>query len=206
MGQTRKPELDNRILNAAKKLFIQNGFQPTSLRDISKQAKVTLSNLYNYYPDKNSLFTAVLKAELSDLERLCEFGRNHAPTVSPFGSLSQQQDYFHLAYQYINKHRKELHLLFNQAAGSSLEKYPDYLIEQYQRNWNLYFKKLHKQFPSRKFKKPSVHFLKSIANLYLYMVRLVISEHYSQKKAAALYTELATFIWHGGMGILSNHE
>jgi AcrR family transcriptional regulator len=44
------------IEDAARELFIRQGFHATSMRDIAKGAEVSLGNLYNYYPTKEAIF------------------------------------------------------------------------------------------------------------------------------------------------------
>ena len=146
MSQVKKPAVEKRILKAAKLIFLKYGFINASLRDIAKHAKVALSNLYNYFPDKNAIFVAVLKPELDDLEKLCEFGRTHRRETTPFESLKEKKQYLRIALDYINLHRQELNLLFNQSFGSSLENYTDYLAQQYETNWNHLFIDLKKNF------------------------------------------------------------
>lgn len=158
MSQVKKPEVEKRILKAAKLLFLKHGFLKASLRDIAKHSKVALSNLYNYFPDKNAIFVTVLKPELDDLEKLCEFGRTHRREMTPFESLQEKKQYLRIALDYITLHRQELNLLFNQSFGSSLENYTDYLAQQYETNWNLLFIDLKKKFPNQKFRKPSSFF------------------------------------------------
>lgn len=48
------------IEDAAKALFIRQGFHATSMRDIAREAKVSLGNLYNYYETKESLFESII--------------------------------------------------------------------------------------------------------------------------------------------------
>lgn len=48
------------IEDAARELFIKQGFHATSMRDISKRASVSLGNLYNYYPTKESIFESLI--------------------------------------------------------------------------------------------------------------------------------------------------
>lgn len=48
------------IEDAARELFIRQGFHATSMRDISKRAKVSLGNLYNYYPTKEAIFESII--------------------------------------------------------------------------------------------------------------------------------------------------
>jgi AcrR family transcriptional regulator len=50
-----------RIEDAARELFIKQGFHATSMRDISRGADVSLGNLYNYYPTKDSIFESIIE-------------------------------------------------------------------------------------------------------------------------------------------------
>jgi AcrR family transcriptional regulator len=50
-----------RIEDAARELFIKQGFHATSMRDISKRADVSLGNLYNYYPTKEWIFESIIE-------------------------------------------------------------------------------------------------------------------------------------------------
>lgn len=57
------------IETAAKDLFIKQGFHATSMRDISKRAKVSLGNLYNYYKTKEAIFESIINRYLSEMDR-----------------------------------------------------------------------------------------------------------------------------------------
>lgn len=48
------------IEDAARELFIKQGFHATSMRDIAKRADVSLGNLYNYYETKESIFESII--------------------------------------------------------------------------------------------------------------------------------------------------
>lgn len=48
------------IEDAARELFIKQGFHATSMRDIAKRAEVSLGNLYNYYETKDSIFESII--------------------------------------------------------------------------------------------------------------------------------------------------
>jgi AcrR family transcriptional regulator len=53
---------DNKLVieNAARELFIKQGFHATSMRDIAKTAEVSLGNLYNYYETKEAIFESIV--------------------------------------------------------------------------------------------------------------------------------------------------
>jgi len=48
------------IEDAAKQLFIRQGFHATSMRNISARAGTSLGNLYNYYPTKEAILGSII--------------------------------------------------------------------------------------------------------------------------------------------------
>ncbi len=56
------------IEDASRELFIRQGFHATSMRDIAKTAKVSLGNLYNYYPTKESIFESIIDNYLTIID------------------------------------------------------------------------------------------------------------------------------------------
>ena len=62
-----------KIEEAARELFIRQGFHATSMRDIAKGAGVSLGNLYNYYETKDAIFESIVAKYLEVIdERLRE--------------------------------------------------------------------------------------------------------------------------------------
>jgi TetR/AcrR family transcriptional repressor of uid operon len=48
------------IEEAARELFIKQGFHATSMRDIARTAEVSLGNLYNYYETKEAIYQSII--------------------------------------------------------------------------------------------------------------------------------------------------
>jgi len=59
----RKGRKFDQVLEGARKVFLRDGFEGTSVDDIARQAGVSKATLYSYFPDKRLLFLAVAKAE-----------------------------------------------------------------------------------------------------------------------------------------------
>ncbi|MEJ5055951.1 TetR/AcrR family transcriptional regulator [Sphingobacterium sp. MYb382] len=57
--QRHKEDLRNRILEAAKKLFVQQGYEATSIRKIAKEIEFSPTTIYIYYKDKNDIIYAL---------------------------------------------------------------------------------------------------------------------------------------------------
>lgn len=74
-----------RIMDAAEMLFARQGYQGTSLRDIAAEAGLREPGLYNYFPNKEALYAAVLERSLRPMEeriaRLLEGGTPSAADV-----------------------------------------------------------------------------------------------------------------------------
>jgi len=204
MSQYKKDEVALRILRSAKSIFLKYGYHRASLRSICNQAKTSLSNLYNYYPNKDALFIAVLSPLLNDIEKVCKYGRSYQSKNTEFESLDDKKNNLAIALAYIKKHRSELNLLFNLSFGSSLENYSEYLSQEYEKNWILFFDNLQKNCPDEKFKKPSSFFLRNMAHFHIMTVRKIISHQLSDDEMTTLTDELAIFFWHGGMGLIKN--
>lgn len=59
--------IDPRILESAKKEFLERGFEKASLKHICQQAEVTTGALYKRYKGKEDLFCAVVADVVADL-------------------------------------------------------------------------------------------------------------------------------------------
>lgn len=58
-----------RILQAARSLFANNGYAATTMQMIAKQAGLVPSGIYHYFAGKNDLLEAVLDRETAALDR-----------------------------------------------------------------------------------------------------------------------------------------
>lgn len=59
--QTKKKEMEKKIVDAAINLFLKDGFEQTSLRKIVKKAGTSLGNFTNYFESKEALFEFIVK-------------------------------------------------------------------------------------------------------------------------------------------------
>lgn len=64
-----RPDTKTRILDTAEKLFGQNGFEATSLRDITAEAKVNLAAINYHFQSKDSLIDAVIQRRIEPVNR-----------------------------------------------------------------------------------------------------------------------------------------
>ncbi len=64
-----KESTRNRIINSAKKLFAEQGYQKTTIVDISKQAGLSEAALYEYFQGKEDLLLTIPDLWVSELLR-----------------------------------------------------------------------------------------------------------------------------------------
>jgi len=66
--RTFSPSLDlDPVLGAAAKSFVALGYHGTTMREIARQAELSVPGLYHHYPSKQHMLIAVLDAALADL-------------------------------------------------------------------------------------------------------------------------------------------
>jgi TetR/AcrR family transcriptional regulator, fatty acid metabolism regulator protein len=65
--RSTKEDTKNRIIESAKKLFAEQGYQKTTVVDISKQAGLSEAALYEYFQGKEDLLLAIPDLWVSDL-------------------------------------------------------------------------------------------------------------------------------------------
>jgi AcrR family transcriptional regulator len=66
-------QVDERILKAARGIFLQRGFEGASIDEIALAARAGKPTIYARFGDKRALFTAVMKHDV--LSRIAEFSR-----------------------------------------------------------------------------------------------------------------------------------
>ncbi len=64
-----RADTKTRILDTAEKLFGQNGFEATSLRDITAEAEVNLAAVNYHFQSKDSLIDAVIQRRIEPINR-----------------------------------------------------------------------------------------------------------------------------------------
>ncbi len=70
MAQVLKDEQKNKIINSAKAEFAKNGLEHASLREIAKNADMTVGNLYRYFKNKQALADAILSPLITELDAI----------------------------------------------------------------------------------------------------------------------------------------
>jgi AcrR family transcriptional regulator len=70
-----------RILEVALEMFIEHGYDKTSLREIAEHLGVTKAALYYHFPTKEDIVTSLLEDRARQLAHLTEWGRQQPRTL-----------------------------------------------------------------------------------------------------------------------------
>ncbi len=79
-GKREHTKAQNRraILDAAQEIFTEMGYGAASIRDIVRRSGLAAGTFYNYFPDKESVFKAVLEEHTTELRRRLREARARA--------------------------------------------------------------------------------------------------------------------------------
>ena len=72
------------ILDAARHCFLECGYEATSIRDVIRRTQLATGTFYNYFPDKESLLNALIKARMESLTEQLSMVRRTAQTMREF--------------------------------------------------------------------------------------------------------------------------
>jgi len=79
-GKRAQTKANNRraILDAAQEIFTEMGYGAASIRDVVRRSGLAAGTFYNYFPDKQSVFRAVLEEHTTELRRRLRESRAQA--------------------------------------------------------------------------------------------------------------------------------
>jgi AcrR family transcriptional regulator len=85
-GKRERTKAQNRaaILQAAREVFAELGYDAAGVRDIVRRTDLASGTFYNYFPDKESVFRAVLDQSAQEARRRLRAARAGAGTLERF--------------------------------------------------------------------------------------------------------------------------
>lgn len=195
--QTIKDEIRQRILDAARQEFLSCGFEKASIRTIAANAKTAKSNLYNYFADKDALFSAVLEPTVSSIRQGFEAARlQSVGTGADTYTMGSQEGYIRVVMLFVAEHTADVILLLFRAGGSSLAGFKDEAIEKYTDLMADWFAAA---VPGRV---PSRVFIRCVASFYATIVEQMLLERPSREKAGEYMSEFLKFVYGGWSALM----
>jgi AcrR family transcriptional regulator len=86
VGRRERTKAANRaaILDAARTVFAEQGYEGASVRDIIRGTDLASGTFYNYFPDKDAIFVALIEETGEEARRRVRNARRSARTASEF--------------------------------------------------------------------------------------------------------------------------
>ena len=86
LGRREQTKAANRaaILDAAREVFAEQGYEAASVRDIIRRTELASGTFYNYFPDKDAIFVALIEEAGEQARRRVRAARRSARTASEF--------------------------------------------------------------------------------------------------------------------------
>jgi AcrR family transcriptional regulator len=130
--QTQKDNIRKVILEVARSEFMEKGFKDTSMRSIALKAGVVLSNIYNYFRNKDEIFREVLSNLLNAIDSTME--EHNSPdyiNTDIFCSDEYMRSQIDLFVELVENHKENFKLLLFKSAGSSLENFRNEITDRH---------------------------------------------------------------------------
>lgn len=86
VGRRERTKAANRaaILDAARQVFAEHGYEGAAVRDIIRRTDLASGTFYNYFPDKDAIFVALIAEAAEEARRRVRAARRSARTARDF--------------------------------------------------------------------------------------------------------------------------
>jgi AcrR family transcriptional regulator len=98
-----REETEDALLEAGEQVFAEQGVLGTRIEDISKRAGVAVGTLYNYFEDRDQLFTALMVRRRAELVKTLEAVSEQARGKSWHAEF---EDVLRATLSYLERHRR----------------------------------------------------------------------------------------------------
>jgi AcrR family transcriptional regulator len=191
--QTKKTDVRKVILEVAKVEFLKKGYKNASMRTIAKNTGVGLSNIYNYFKNKDEILEEVLKPLLQAFNIMIE--EHNSPeyiSLDIFISKEYQQKQINMFVKLILKYREELNLLLFQVHGSSLENFHDEYTNRHTEKGLEYMLKMKEKYPHIN-TDISDFFMHTISSWWISIIGEIVSHDLEDNEIQKFITEYMEF-------------
>ncbi len=204
--QTKKHDIHTAILEAARIEFLKSGFKGANMRSIAGRARVGLSNIYNYFENKDEIFHAILRPVIQALEKVSsdhnsEENLSLAVIASPELQRRKVLEYVDL----ITHYQEDLSLLFFWSQGSKLENYSEWFIERIT-NLGLEFIQLLSERSPELNTSVSDFFVHTQSSAFFSAVKETVMHPMEREKLEQFFTEYTKFSTAGWKSLLNANE
>ncbi|WP_162616196.1 TetR/AcrR family transcriptional regulator [Paenibacillus lutimineralis] len=193
--QVLKDELRHAMLKVAQNMFLDPGYEKTSMKDIAAKVGVSVGNLYRYFPNKEALLEAVTMPAYERLLELMENSEDISANRMPI-ILDQLES---LLAEFLREYRQSLLILLYESKGTRQENIRNEFFDRFVGHVKMHFADYNqktaamKQLNSDAARPLAIAFLEG----YFEIIRLYSDEDQIVQAAREYVT-----IWFSGLQIL----
>jgi len=192
--QIQKTDIKQRLLEVAKTEFFANGFKNTSMRKIAQKSEVGLSNIYNYFKNKDELYGAVLQPLLKHLEDISyEHNQERNLSMDIFTSKAFFDENLQVMVNLVAKFKAELRLLLFHSYGSSLENFRAKYIDSNTKIGIEYLQKMKEKYPKLNTEISPIFIRILVAEMLTILGELVNNEQLSNQEIEQFIAEYINY-------------
>ncbi len=130
--QVQKDRVKQGILKQAKKEFIEYGFAKASMRRIANEVDISVSNMYNYFRSKDSIFFEIVKSPITKIDECFSLmEQDQSYIFQEYWSFDSYLKLTNIIAGFIEENREALTLLAFKSGGSIYEDYKDEIVDRY---------------------------------------------------------------------------
>ena len=197
-------ETKKKLLESAKKEFLEKGFTGASLRTIAANAGVTTGAMYRHFKDKNAFFCALVDDAITVTKQVITLAdpKNHEK-LTP----AQMQEHMEFEKKstddflnYMYENFDAFTLLLRKSAGSTHEHFQEDICDLYTKNCEKTFAWMYEQKIATKQVSPmTIHFMAStIINAFCD----IILHNMTQKEAKEYISDIMEFSNYGAYKLM----
>jgi len=191
--QTQKDNTRKVILEVARQEFFNHGFKSASMRKIANKADVGLSNIYNYFKNKDEILRDVLTPLLTAIDKVMD--AHNKPEHINTNTFTSDQYWSAHVNNYVDlifKYREEYNLLLFKSHGSYLENYKDEYIDKNTKIGIEYLEKMKDKYPWVNVD-ISYFFIHTMSSWWLSIIGEIISHQLNRSEIETFFMEFAEF-------------
>lgn len=201
-------ETKEKLLNSAKKEFLEKGYLSASLRSICKNAGVTTGALYFFFKDKEDLFANLVQEPLNKIysamvKHYDEELNNFKEKDISIENIKEHSEAMSKIIEYIFKYHDEFELIINKSQGSRFEKSIDEFIEITEKHYRILADKMSAQFNVEELDDYMIHW---ISHIHIYAFIHIITHELSKEDALIHMNIMIKYFLSGWYGMFSEFK
>ncbi|MCE5345721.1 MAG: TetR/AcrR family transcriptional regulator [Bacteroidales bacterium] len=145
--QVQKDDIRGTILNASRQEFMNKGFKNASMRSIAANSGIGLSNIYNYFRNKDEIFRELLSGLIYAIDSTME--QHNSPdylSIEVLNSDEYMRGQIDMFVGLVEKYKEDFKLLLFKSAGSTLECFRNEITDRHTKTSIEYIAQMKKKY------------------------------------------------------------